>query len=255
MRKRATLTLLLLLPSALARAGAQERIRIAIGEMPPVIGAALPHRGVVPELIVEIFGAAGIAVDFDFVPWKRAYSQTQAGQVHATALWGRTPEREELFDFSDTVFTDELVLFYRREQPVVWDGKDTEALRGLTVGLPLGSAKAPLLAQAERSGAIRYEVSGDSELNLRKLLARRFEAVDLARSAGLALLQQHFSPAERARIAHTVSYQQWHYCMMFSRKTAGSARYLALFNAGLRKLKASGRFQQIWDGFQRELER
>ncbi|MES2262804.1 MAG: transporter substrate-binding domain-containing protein [Pseudomonadota bacterium] len=254
MRKRMTLTLLLLAPAGTLLA--QERVRITMGEWPPLISAAQPQYGVVGRLVTEIFEAAGLAVDYAFVPWKRAMQQVQDGQAHATAIWGHSPERDAVFDFSEPVFTDELVLYYHKDRPLRWDGSedDIAALRGVTIGQSLGSAKTPMLERAERRGELHYESSGDEQTNLRKLLLKRIGAVDMSRTSGSYLLQQHFSPAERAHIGHTAPFGHWRYCMMFSRKAPGSARYLALFDQGLRRLKASGRYQQLWDDFQRDLK-
>ncbi len=249
MRKRSTLTLLLSLPCGAlwGQQGKQERIRIVLGEWAPMLGAALPHCGVVAQLIEEIFAAAGLAVDFEFRPWQRAFAQVRNGQSHASALWGRTPEREAVCDFSETLFSDELVLFFRKDKPLTWDGKtdNLAALRGLTIGLPLGSAKAEPLAQAEQRGELRFQASGDELSNLHKLLVGRFDAVDLSRTVGNHLLQQRFSSAERELISHTPNYLQWHYRLMFSRKPAEHTRYLALFDQGLKRFKANGRYQEL----------
>ena len=247
-RPRVLPLLLLLLSCTLCAAPGKDRISIAIGEWPPLISAALPHYGVVPQLITEIFAAEGITVEYQFFPWKRAYQQVQSGASDASALWGRTPEREAECVFSERVFSDELVLFYHRDTPLAWDGSlaGAEALRGLTIGLPLGSAKAPVLEQAQQRGWVRYEVGGDELLNLRKLLAKRFAALDLAKSSGTYLLQQRFSAAERAQIAHTASYQQSDYYLIFSKQGADNRRYRTLFDQGLRRLKASGRYAQLW---------
>src|SRR3989338_1888964 len=202
-RPRVLPLLLLLLSCTLCAAPGKDRISIAIGEWPPLISAALPHYGVVPQLITEIFAAEGITVEYQFFP---------------------------------------------RDTPLAWDGSlaGAEALRGLTIGLPLGSAKAPVLEQAQQRGWVRYEVGGDELLNLRKLLAKRFAALDLAKSSGTYLLQQRFSAAERAQIAHTASYQQWDYYLIFSKQGADNRRYRTLFDQGLRRLKASGRYAQLW---------
>jgi polar amino acid transport system substrate-binding protein len=249
MRKRSTLTLLLSLPCGAlwGRPAERERVRVVLGEWAPMLGAGLPRYGVVAQLIEEVFASADIAVDFEFRPWQRAYAQVRSGQSHASALWGRTPEREAVCDFSDIIFSDDLVLFFRKDKPLAWDGKAEHlaALRGITIGLPLGSAKAEPLAQAERRGELRFEASGDELSNLHKLLVGRFDAVDLSRTIGNQLLLRRFSAAERALIGHTPSYQQWHYRMIFSRKAPQHARYLALFDQGLKRLKANGRYQEL----------
>jgi polar amino acid transport system substrate-binding protein len=233
---------------------AEERIRIAIGEWPPLIGAELPGYGVVPRLISEVFAAEGITVEYGFFPWKRSYQQVKQGRWHASAIWGRTPEREADCLFSEVVYSDELVLYYHRDHPVAWDGTlaGAEALRGLTIGIALGSAKAPVLEQAEQRGWIRYESGSDELVNLRKLAARRIAAVDIAKGTGRYLLLQRLSPAEREVLRHTEPYQRWDYHLIFSRQLKENRHYLALFDRGLRRLKADGRYAVLWDEFYRD---
>jgi len=232
---------------------AAERIRIAIGEWSPLIGAELPQYGVVSQLISEAFALEGIDVEYGFFPWKRAYQQVKKGDWHASAIWGRTPEREVDCLFSEVVYTDELVLFYHQDQPVDWDGNlaNAKRLQGLSIGLPLGSAKTPVLEEAEKLGWVRYEVSGDEVLNLRKLMAKRIGAVDIVKGTGTYLLQHQFNAEERAPIRHTPTFQRWDYHLIFSKRLEENRRYLELFNQGLAKLKASGRYDELWREFYR----
>ena len=149
---RRLLTALLLCAGLCQPAQSQEHIRIAIGEWPPFISASLPHYGVVPQLISEVFASQNVSVEYGFFPWKRAYTEVKQGHWQASAIWGRTPEREADCLFSAVVYSDELVLFYRRDKPISWDGRlaGAEQLNGLRIGIPLGSAKMPVLEQAEQ---------------------------------------------------------------------------------------------------------
>ncbi|MBU2292694.1 MAG: transporter substrate-binding domain-containing protein [Gammaproteobacteria bacterium] len=123
---RRLLTALLLCAGLCQPAQSQEQIRIAIGEWPPFIGEALPHYGVVPQLLNEAFATQGVSVEYGFFPWKRAYTEVKQGRWQASAIWGRTPEREADCLFSAVVYRDEVVLFYRRDKPIagtaVWPG-------------------------------------------------------------------------------------------------------------------------------------
>ena len=135
---RCLLSVLLLWAGLCQPLHSQEKIRIAIGEWPPFIGAALPHYGVVPQLISEAFATQGVSVDYGFFPWKRAYTEVKQGRWQASAIWGRTPEREADCLFSAVVYRDEVVLFYRRDKPISWDGSlaEAEQLKGLRIGIP-----------------------------------------------------------------------------------------------------------------------
>lgn len=247
---RRLLTALLLCAGFCQPAQSQEKIRIAIGEWPPFIGEALPHYGVVPQLLNEAFATQGVSVEYGFFPWKRAYTAVKQGRWQASAIWGRTPEREADCLFSAVVYSDEVVLFYRRDKPINWDGSLTgaEQLNGLRIGIPLGSAKMPVLEQAEQRGWVQYEASGDELINLRKLAAGRIDAVDIVKGSGSYVLNQ-LSAKERARLTTTPAYETWDYHLIFSRQLPESERLQQLFDQGLRELKDSGRYAQIWQQF------
>lgn len=52
------------------------------------------------------------------------------------------------------VYRDEVVLLYRRDKPINWDGSlaGAERLKGLSISIALGSAAMPVLEQAEQRG-------------------------------------------------------------------------------------------------------
>ena len=247
---RCLLSVLLLWAGLCQPLHSQEKIRIAIGEWPPFIGEALPHYGVVPQLINEACATQGVSVEYGFFPWKRAYTEVKQGRWQASAIWGRTPEREADCLFSAVVYSDEVVQFYDREKPINWNGSlaATEQLKGLRIGIPLGSAKQPVLEQAEQRGWVRYEASGDELINLRKLAAGRIDAVDIVKGSGSHMLKQ-LSPQERAHLTTTQTYDTWDYHLIFSRQLPESERLQQLFDQGLRELKASGRYAQLWQPF------
>ncbi|BCG24345.1 ABC transporter substrate-binding protein [Pseudomonas tohonis] len=244
--------LLLICLLALARPlFAEGHIRIAIGEWPPLISASQPGNGVIPTLISEAFATQGITVEYGFFPWKRAFEEVRQGRWQASAVWGRSPEREACCLFSERVYSDEVVLFYNRAKPVHWDGSavGVEQLRGLTIGLPLGSAKTPLLEEAERRGLLKYEAGGDETGNLRKLAAGRIDAVDMVKGTGQWLISQRLDADEAARLATTAPLQRWDYHLLFASQPADNRRYLEAFDKGLATLRANGREAELWRRF------
>lgn len=248
---RRLLTALLICAGLCQPAHSQEHIRIAIGEWPPFISQQLPNYGVIPQLISEAFATQGVTVEYGFFPWKRAYEEVKQGRWQASAVWGRTPEREADCLFSEVVYSDAVVLFYNRSKAISWDGSlvGAEQLKGLRIGIPLGSAKMPVLEQAEQRGWVQYEASGDELINLRKLAAGRIDAVDIVKGSGNHVLSQQLSASERSKITTTPSYQTWDYHLILSRQLPESERLLQLFHLGLQQLHRNGRHAQIWQAF------
>ncbi len=228
----------------------QDNINIAIGEWEPFISESYPHYGIIPHIISEIYRDAGITITYGFFPWKRSYAQVKDGKWHASAIWGRTPEREQDCLYSDVVYTGEIVLFFRKGEPVFWHGR-VEDLKGLIIGLPLGSAKAQPLESAEERGLITYDISVDHVGVFKKLLAGRFNALDENKAVGLYNLRTQFSTKEQNMVDYTAPLESWDYHVIFSRTSEESRRFRDIFNTGLQKMKQDGRFNQMWEAFYR----
>ncbi|OZG70198.1 amino acid ABC transporter substrate-binding protein [Hahella sp. CCB-MM4] len=230
---------------------ARGNVSIAIGEWEPFISESYPHFGIIPHIISEIYKDANIEVTYGFFPWKRSYSQVKDGKWNASAIWGRTPEREQDCLYSDVVYTGEIVLFYRKEdRPITWNG-NLQDLKGLSIGLPMGSAKAQPLQEAEARGLIVYDVSVDHVGIFKKLLAGRFDAVDENKAVGLYNLHTQFSNREQDMVAFTAPLESWDYHVIFSRALPDNRKYRDLFNQGLQRMKQDGRFHQMWEAFYR----
>lgn len=68
-------------------------VLFAIGEWPPMITENAAGYGIHTERVTEVFEAIGYRVRYVFVPWRRAYEQTVAGEYAATFSWIWTEER------------------------------------------------------------------------------------------------------------------------------------------------------------------
>ena len=151
---------------------AADEIKITIGDWSPFMGEKLPHYGIVPHLISEIFEKGGVKVKYGFFPWKRSEQYVKLGKWHATAIWGKTEEREKYHDFSDVVYIGETVLFYHKDHPVNWTG-NLENLKGLRVGIKRGSAPSVFLKEAEKKGLDQLDIGAKTTLiSFHKILKR-----------------------------------------------------------------------------------
>ena len=248
--KTIKLMIIFFLLSCYSSVFAGEAIRITIGEWSPFISKELPHYGIVPHIISEIFNEAGVKVKYGFFPWARSLYLVKAGEWHASAIWGKTEERKKDFNFSDVVYTGETVLFYHKDHPIVWTG-NLEDLKGLRIGLSLGAAKSNILKEAEKKGFITYDIGGDKVMTFFKLLEKRFHAIDNNKAVGLHLIQTRLSSEQRAKIGYTNPHELWDYHLILSKKLKENEKFLEILNTGLHKMKKSGRFDETWKAFYR----
>ena len=54
------------------------------------------------------------------------------------------------------------------------------------------------------------------------------------------------SAKERGRLTNTQTYEAWDYHLILSRQLPANERLQQLFDQGLRELKDSGRYAQLW---------
>ncbi|MCO6055176.1 transporter substrate-binding domain-containing protein [Pseudomonas sp. MOB-449] len=222
---------------------AAEEVRLTNGEWAPYLGARLPHQGVASRIVTEAFALEGIQVRWEFYPWARSMHLAERGERTGTAVWLRSPEREERFFISEPVVESTYYFFHRKDQPVDW--KQISDLKGMRLGGALGYDYGTGFQQAERAGAIQVKRLSGEEQGLRMVLAGRLDAFPMDKVVAFALLNDRFSSAERARISfHPRPVRSDSLHLMLSREVPGNAELIARFNRGLAQLQDSGKVAQ-----------
>nr|WP_315401177.1 transporter substrate-binding domain-containing protein [uncultured Duganella sp.] len=191
---------LVLLLAAPAFGAEPPALRFAAEEWPPFFSRALPGDGLTGTLIGAVLARMGYAAGIDYFPWKRAmeiglHDPDYAGVVALV----RNPEREKICYFSSAVGSRQTVLAYLKDKPVKAAAlADLRAVRLGTVGGYSYGEQFDAMAQA---GALQVEPAISDEINLRKLLARRFTAIVIEkRMLRYLLAADRYTPAERARV-------------------------------------------------------
>jgi len=98
--------------------------------------------GYLVEITAEALRRAGYVAEIEALPWARAVAQAEAGDGVVTGF-SRTPERDALFDYSDAVYDDRVVLVTRRGADFPFES--LADLAGHSVGIQRGSAYGPAL--------------------------------------------------------------------------------------------------------------
>jgi polar amino acid transport system substrate-binding protein len=232
----------LALLSNLAWARADD-ITLTSGEWRPYLSEQLPHYGAVSRIVSEAFALEGVTVHYTFRPWARAFAEAQQGKVQGSVVWSEGApgsSRNRDFYFSDLVFEDKAAFFFRKGFPFAWTNIDDLARRykiGGVIGYEYTFEKLP---------GVTIDRAPSDELAMRKLLAGRFDVFPSSYGVGMYVLRTQFTPEEAARIAsHPGPNVRTRYHLILPRSLKSSARYLALFNSGLKRLKDSGRYDQF----------
>ncbi|CAD5109105.1 substrate-binding periplasmic protein [Zestomonas carbonaria] len=237
---RSLILVLSLLGGSLALA---DEVQLSNGNWPPYLGEHLPHQGVASRIISEAFALEGIDVNWKFYPWARALHLAQRGELAGSAVWLRSPEREEQFFISDPVIDSHYLLFYRKDRPVDW--QEIDDLASLRLGATTGYDYGEAFQAAEAEGRLQVRRQTSDELGLRQLLAGRLDALPLDKVVAYAMLHEHFSAADRARLSfHPKPLRSDSLHLLLSRQVAGNAELMERFNQGLRQLQESGKVAQ-----------
>ncbi|MFC4160938.1 substrate-binding periplasmic protein [Chitinimonas lacunae] len=141
----------------------------------------------VPKIYNEQGEARGILVDIlryldrelpqdtlslRLYPWARAYKLAESGQVAIVGL-SLTKERLAIFDYSEPLFYDEVVMVVRKGREFEFTG--IEALSGKRLGIGSGGTFGDDFEQARRSGVFMVDEDNGPTVRLKKLLTGRID--------------------------------------------------------------------------------
>ncbi|MEO6278550.1 transporter substrate-binding domain-containing protein [Roseateles sp.] len=145
-------------------------------------------HGVCVEMARRAFAAAGWTLEVEAVgPWARCQALVERGDVDVMACAFDNPKRREYaLVVEPALARNEAALFVRRDSPLRFD--TWTDLAGLRVGVGRGvSFGAEVDGQLARQAQVDNALSED--LNLRKLLLGRLDAIATAREAGTQMLR------------------------------------------------------------------
>ncbi len=220
-----------------------EKITVTVGEWPPFLTQELEGKGVVAEMIVEIFASQGIDAELTFLPWGRGYHETSIGEFQAMGVWMHKQEREQEFLFSDPILKEQFVFFHRKDMDFNWDNMSD--LKDYRLGGGIKYSYGPELDAAVTDGTLFMDRGPSDEVNFHKLLTGRIQIYPQEKSVGYFALMNHFSAEDRDQITHhprpilnNLSY------VLFPKALEGSAELVVRFNKGLKEFRESGAYDR-----------
>lgn len=233
------------------RAGAEgpppRALTIAADEWCPInCRPGQERQGIGVDLAKAIFEPLGYRVEYVIMPWARALEEARQGRVDAV-VGANTADDPSL------IFPDSFVLeitddFYALQgRSIAFSG--VESLKGLRVGYikDYGYGKeinAFLERQRGTPGSVQ-EVSGEDALeqNIRKLMAGRIDVV-LESSAVMDYTLKEKNLADKVK--RIGGLPQGHVFVAFSPRVAASKERSRQFDAGMRRLEASGELRALY---------
>lgn len=238
---------LLLCTSALA-----EPVRLVTGDdYAPFTGKALPAGGMLTQVVRGAFQYAQLPSSLDWQPWNRGYLKTLRGDYDATFPYVRTPQREELFLYSEPLFTAEQHIFSRAGEVI--ELTDVASMQGRRLCYPLGWQPPPVIQQLLDAGQlVRHSPAGLNECAL-LLLMERDDFFISDRRLGETALRLTGVPVEQFRRSESaISRSTLH--LIVPRRHPQAAVIIAQFNQGLALLRANGDYQRLLERSLQQVE-
>jgi ABC-type amino acid transport substrate-binding protein len=221
--------------------GSVEPVRfVGNSQIPPILWVQNGKPvGLVAELAVAIAEKAQFPIRVEAMNWTDAQSLVGAGKADALLQINVTPERERLYDFSDTLLASHFHIFRKNSRP---DLRTLRSLRGKRVGVEAGGFPAQFLNGQER---IQQVVVPDWKSAFARLGSDELDAVILDRWVGEYVLSlNRIRGVSVVEPPLTTSYSR-----IAVRK--GNAALLDRINVGLREIERDGSREQIlqrWRG-------
>ncbi|WP_037027372.1 substrate-binding periplasmic protein [Psychromonas aquimarina] len=244
--RRILFFVLLMLLAASART--ETIIKVASGEWPPLSGQNLKHGGFCGHVTTEAFKLAGYQTQFKYYPWNRALSVTENAEADVSLCWIKSVEREQSFLFSEPMMTQKKVFFYKND--FVFDWSSIEDLSRYSIGIVNGYSYGEVFDKAIKEKVLNTETVNSDLQNFKKLLLDRVDLVIVEMVVGYTILNKSYPRSKAQMITNhpNVIYES-NYHLMISKKLPLPKRQQiqADFNQGLKMLKESGKYQQMFE--------
>lgn len=146
-------------------------------ELPPKVFTENGElKGTYIEIIREACKRIGVEPEFQQYPWARAVNLAKNGKVDAVFPPFKTPERDRVFYFPESVSVTRNVIFAPKDRHLVV--KSMEDLKGLTVGIN------DQYSYGDQFDAFKSQLQLDSSLNeellIQKLIHKSPRRIDVA---------------------------------------------------------------------------
>jgi len=127
------LIVLLVLTSRTSQADPPNVLRLVADEWEPYTGENVLNQGLATDIVSTALRRAGYEVSIYIVPWTRALRGVQVGQYDGLIAAWLNPDREATMVYTDHYLTNDLVLFKRSVDKILFS--TLPDLDGYTVGV------------------------------------------------------------------------------------------------------------------------
>jgi polar amino acid transport system substrate-binding protein len=238
------LSIALLLSGGSAFAQLRDTVRLTTGKWQPYTSKSAPYYGFASHIVTEALALVGVEVEYGYFPWKRAMKLAREGKWEGSLVWFDTEERRASFFYSEPIVSATNSLFHLKSFEFDWH--NFEDLADLRVGGTSEYSYGRAFDAAEAAGIFRTYRTISDEVGLTNLLKGRIDVFPGELMVTYEQIRDTFSEQDAALFTHhpkQISEPPLH--LILSKRVPGNEQMRNLFNDGLKRLKESGRYDQI----------
>ena len=198
--------------------------------------------GLYPEMLTAIFSKMNVPVKVTAYPWKRVLKMGKDGDAGIGGIY-KNPERLKIFDYSEPIFSERLVLFMNKDKAFDYSG--VKDLSGKKVGILLGWSYGTDFDEAKKQRAFTAEEGKSDEANFKKLTQGWLDGVVAIELAGQKLIAQKGLQDKIVMAETPVAINDTY--LIFG-KNLDKKSLLTQFNTALAGMKADGSYDEIIKG-------
>jgi len=217
-------------------------------EWPPYVGKKLAEEGFTTEIVKAAFKAVGVNSRIVFLPWARGLKEVSEGRLDAIYPAYYSKERLRTYSFSDNFIQGPLVFIKSRAKQI--DFIELKDLKQYSIGVVQGYVNTPEFDDAD---FLNKQLVNSDEQNIAKLLKGRLDLAVIDKFTALNILATNYpqSLGELDFVKKPLDDKPLY--VMCSKVSARQQEFCSRFNRGLKKLKKTGKYQQIIDRIQQEI--
>ncbi|MGF1741933.1 transporter substrate-binding domain-containing protein [Vibrio profundum] len=129
-------------------------------------------KGILVDILAQVEDETGERFDIKLYPWARAYNYAKHAQGGIVGL-SKTKERLDIFDYSDAVYYDEIILVVRAGEE--FNFNSINDLGGKTIGIGRAGSYGDEYETAKNDKLFQVEEDSDPVFRLKKLLHSRID--------------------------------------------------------------------------------
>lgn len=161
-----------LLTLGAAPANAESVVLTGDADWAPLSSPDERQQGLINAIVVKAFEKVGIDAEIRLLPWSRALKNAAGAQHDGITGIFYTEERAQIFDYSEPVFEQLIVLLARKDFAL--DGYETlDDLKPYTVGIIRDNALAGGIEDAD----LNFDITATVQSNVRKLVSNRVDVI------------------------------------------------------------------------------